>query len=150
MEKYKFFEHTADAKFQAYGKTLEEAFSNAVLAMFSIMTDTEKVKPVITRKIIAEGKNEKALLYNWLEEFLFLLDSEMFIVNKITKIEIKKVTAIDDDEEEIEIFRLSAVVVGDKSDNDYELKGEVKAVTYNEMDIQKEDSKVMVQVVVDI
>jgi SHS2 domain-containing protein len=45
MEKFKFFEHTADVEFEAYGKTLEEAFENAALAMFSVMTDTIKVKP---------------------------------------------------------------------------------------------------------
>ena len=43
MDKYKFFEHTADAKFQAYGKSVEEAFSNAALAMFSVITDTSKI-----------------------------------------------------------------------------------------------------------
>ena len=44
MVKFKFLEHTADAKFQAYGKNMEEAFSNAALAMFSIITDTKKIK----------------------------------------------------------------------------------------------------------
>ena len=31
--KYKFLEHTADVKFRAYGNGLEEAFSNAALAL---------------------------------------------------------------------------------------------------------------------
>lgn len=150
MEKYKFFEHTADAKFQAYGKNLEEAFSNAALAMFSIMTDTEKVKPLQMKKIVVEAKNEKALLYAWLEEFLFFMDSELFILNKVTKIEIKPGVGATEDGDQIDMLQLSAVVLGDSADNGYELKGEVKAVTYNEMDIQKEEGKAMVQVVVDI
>ena len=50
-EKYKFLEHTADAKFQAFGATLEEAFSNAALAMFSVMTEPEKIKPKLEREI---------------------------------------------------------------------------------------------------
>ncbi len=31
MQKINFLEHTADVKFEAYGKTLEEAFENAAL-----------------------------------------------------------------------------------------------------------------------
>ena len=36
-EKFKYLEHTADAKFQAFGRTLEEAFANAVLATASLI-----------------------------------------------------------------------------------------------------------------
>ena len=42
--KYKFFNKTADIKFQAYGKNLEEAFINAALAMTSIMIDYKLIK----------------------------------------------------------------------------------------------------------
>ena len=51
--KYKFLEHKADAKFQAFGKSLEEAFSNAALAMTSIMTDPKKIKENLTRPLSA-------------------------------------------------------------------------------------------------
>src|SRR3989344_5902493 len=54
-EKYKFLEHTADAKFQAFGATLEEAFSNAALAMFSVMTEPGKIKPKLEREISTDG-----------------------------------------------------------------------------------------------
>ena len=155
-EKYKFFEHTADAKFQAYGSSLEEAFSNAALAMFSIMVDTKTIKPETTKKIVVEAKDEKALLYSWLEELLFFLDSELFILGKVLKLEIKGFVKKDkdgDEDEEVneqDMLRLSALIAGDTSEGQYSLKGEVKAVTYNEMEISKENGKAMVQVVVDI
>ena len=76
MDKYKFFEHTADAKFQAYGKSVEEAFSNAALAMFSVITDTNKIKKKVKKGIEARGHDRKSLLYNYLEELLFLIDTE--------------------------------------------------------------------------
>ena len=44
--KFKYFDHTADIMFEAYGKTLEETFCNAGLAMFNILTDIRKVKAV--------------------------------------------------------------------------------------------------------
>ena len=60
MQKYKFLEHTADAKFQAYGKNMEEAFSNAALAMFSVITDTKKIKKNIKKGIEAKGHDLKS------------------------------------------------------------------------------------------
>lgn len=137
MEKYKFLQHTADAKFQAYGETMEHAFENAALAMFSVMTKTEKVEPNLKRKISIKGEDMKSLLYNFLEELLFLMDSEGFILNKIEKIKIDN-------------NKLTAIAIGDKISDDYDVHGEVKAVTYNEMEIKDEEGKCMVQVVVDL
>ena len=44
MEKYKFLEHTADLKVQAFGKTLEEVFINSALAMKQAIAEDIKVK----------------------------------------------------------------------------------------------------------
>lgn len=134
MVKYKFLEHTADAKFQAYGKTLEEAFENAAFAMFSIMVDTKKIKPRLRKQIKISGKDEKSLLYNFLEELLFLLDSENFLLKEVKKIKIIK-------------NKLSAEIIGDGAEN-YEIYGDVKAVTYNSMEISEKPC--FVQVVVDM
>ena len=41
--KHKFLPHTADVKFRAYGKSLEEAFSNAALALTEVIADPKKV-----------------------------------------------------------------------------------------------------------
>ena len=50
MKKYEFLEHTADAKFRAYGKSHEEAFSNAAQAMISVMADPAKIEPKEKKK----------------------------------------------------------------------------------------------------
>lgn len=133
--KYKFLEHKADAKFKAFGKNLNEAFSNAALAMFSIMVNTKKVEGKIKKEIKVKGKDKKALLYNFLEELLFLLDTENFLLHKIEKLEIKN-------------NELKAIILGDKINKKYEILGEVKAVTYNSMEIK--EKPYMVQVVVDL
>ncbi|MDD5651165.1 MAG: archease [Candidatus Nanoarchaeia archaeon] len=134
--KYKFLEHKADAKFQAFGKTLEETFSNAALAMTSVMTDYEKIKPNVTYKIEAEGSDKKALLYNFLEQLLILLDTESFLLHKVKSIKINK-------------NKLEAEFIGDKfSKNNYVIKINIKAVTYNDMEVK--EKPFMVQVVVDI
>lgn len=141
MEKFKFFDHTADTKFQAYGKNLEEAFSNAALALFSIMTDTEKIQPKKNKGIEARGHDLKSLLYNFLEELLFMLDTENLLLNKIEKLVIHK----KDDK-----YFLEAIFVGDNYKEEYKTHGDVKAITYNEMEIIEEKNKVTVQVVPDL
>ncbi|MBW3011563.1 archease [Candidatus Woesearchaeota archaeon] len=131
--KYEFLEHTADAKFRAYGRDLEEQFANAALAMYSIFVDTENVDADIEKEVEVEGSDEKSLLYNWLEELLYLIDAEEFMLNSVKEIKIEK-------------FKLTATLVGSKFKEKYELLGGVKAATYNEMEITPE----YVQVVVDV
>lgn len=134
--RFKFLPHTADVKFQAFGKSLNEAFENASLAMFNTMYDG-KVKSVIKKKIGVKGKDLESLLYNFLEELLFLLDSQNFFLSKI-KVKI--------DEKKLE---LKAALSGDKAGN-YKINLDVKAVTYNQMYVKKHNNKYIVQVVLDV
>lgn len=129
--KYEYLPHTADAKIRAYGKTREEQFTNAALAVINIMFDPEKIKPKIEKKISVEGNDEKQLLCNWLQQFLILLDTESFILHSIKKISIKT-----DKKKAEQKLRLNAVVTGDKYSDKYETLGSVKAVTYNHMEIK--------------
>jgi len=138
--KYKFLKHTADVKFQAFGKTLEEAFSNSAIAMFEIMVKTKKIEKNITKKIEVEAEDKESLLYKWLEELLFLLDTEYFMLNSVKNIKIAKEKQ----------YVLKAKVVGDKFKDAYERHGAIKAVTYNEMFVKEQKGKVVVQVVLDI
>lgn len=129
----KYLEHTADVKFIAKGDTLEEAFMAAGIATFGVMTDCSKVSAVFEEKISVTGKDKKALLYAFLEELLFLLDTKGFLLNSF------KSLSIDGD-------KLIAVAVGDTDVDKYDVSGDVKAVTYNEMEIGENS----VQVVLDI
>jgi len=73
-KRFEFLEHTADAYVAAYGRTLEEAFENAALATFEVMTDVEKVEPKVEEDVEVEAHDEQALLYNWLEKLLIKFD----------------------------------------------------------------------------
>lgn len=133
--KFKFFEHTADIKFRAYGKNIEEVFSNSGKAMFKAMSDS-KIKPEKKKKIKVKGKDNESLLYNFLEELLFLFDSEGFVFVKVGKIKIKD-------------GKLEAEILGGRIEN-YKTHVDVKAVTYNEMFVKKEKNKYVAQVVLDV
>jgi len=134
--KFKFFEHTADIKFQSYGKNLKEAFENAALATFTVMYKG-KVKARKKKKIKVKGRDLESLLYNFLEELLFLLDSEGFFLSEVkVKIDEKKLELVGE-------------IKGDKAEN-YPISLDVKAVTYNEMFVKKKREGYICQVVLDV
>jgi SHS2 domain-containing protein len=138
MERFKFIEHTADVKFQAFGSTLEEAFKNAALATKQTIAEDIKVVLKIKKTIKVKGQDVKSLLYEFLEEFLYLLDSEDFLLADIENIKI--------DEKQ---YILTAELIGDSASN-YEFTNEVKAITYNEMFVKKEKNKWIAQAVLDV
>jgi SHS2 domain-containing protein len=142
MKRYIYLEHTADAKFQAFGKSLEEAFSNAALAMLNLMCDIKNFRGKISKKISIKGKDKEALLYNFLEEILFLLDSKNFLTCKIKSIKIKEIK---------NGYKLEAGLLGNRA-SACKFFGEVKAVTYNNMFVKeaKKAKRFIIQAVVDL
>ncbi|MGV8169443.1 MAG: archease [Candidatus Nanoarchaeia archaeon] len=139
---YEFLEHTADVKFKAYGKNFEEAFANAAKATIAVMTDIKKIKPKFTKKIIVEANTAEALLYDFLEELIYVMDTEGFLMGDVSKIKID--TANPNYK-----FVLKAELRGDFAKN-YDVHTYIKAVTYNDMEIQETKNKVTIQVVHDI
>ena len=136
--KFEYLEHTADVKFKAFGKDLAEAFANAALATYGIMTE-DKVKSRIIKKIKVTSKRKRSLLYDFLEELLFLVDTEAFIGGKVT-VKIK---------EREHDLQLEAEIKGDTADS-YDVSTHIKAVTYSDMFIKEEPTRVTIQVVHDI
>lgn len=136
MKKFTFIEHTADIKFRAFGPNLNRAFENSALAMFNCMYSGKVIKK-IKKKIMVKGTDPESLLYNFLEELLFLLDSGCFFLSSCkVKIDKKK-------------LELNAELFGDKAKN-YPVELDVKAVTYNSMFIKKQGKSYICQVVLDV
>jgi len=80
------------------------------------------------------------LLLKFLDEIVYLLETQLFLLGSVDEIKI--------DQREKEYF-LKAIFGGDKLSGKYEIYGDVKAITYNEMKIEKDDH-ITVQVVVDM
>lgn len=137
MKKFEYLEHTADVKFRAYGKDLEEAFINSAYALTNIVTDYTKVEKIIKKTISIESEDDKSLLYDFLEEFLFLIDTENFLLSEILNLK-------------IENNKLSATIIGDTVLSKYEIHTHVKAITYQQMDISRKDDHVVIQVIPDL
>jgi SHS2 domain-containing protein len=137
---YKFLEHTADVKFVAEGSSLEDAFVASALALKDAICGDITILEQETKQFSIQGDNLENLLYKFLEEFVFLLDSEDFLLSKLTEIKI--------DEGKIS---LQATISGDKAEN-YKFTNDVKAVTYNEMFVKFNEEKKLwqTQVVLDV
>ena len=58
MKKFEFFDVTADIGFYAYGNNLNEAFENAGLALFNIISKTDNINPITSKsfEITSEDK----------------------------------------------------------------------------------------------
>src|SRR3989338_5209412 len=135
--KYTVLEHLNNVKLQAYGKTLEEAFENGAKAMVSLMV--KNVDPKTEKQITVGAMDVKGLLFVFLEELLYLAETEDFFIQDI-KVNIKKQKG----------FTLIAYVWGDKRREKYEFLKEVKAITYTDMEVLEERNKSSIQVLVEV
>jgi len=133
-EKFEFFDVTADIGYWAYGKTLEEVFENAALAMFNVITNTQNVAKIETKEIYIESEDKVSLLYDFLEELLVLQEVDLILFSEF-HVDIKNV--IKDDGE---VYILNSAVTGENIDwNIHERKSEVKAITFHMMEVLCED-----------
>ncbi|MFB6175167.1 MAG: archease [Candidatus Nanohalobium sp.] len=134
---YKILEHPADEKFRAEGETVEEAFSEAVKAFSEIVGGDEGM---YHHKVSVESKGYEALLFDFLDELIFLQDTEGVVVSHAEDLEI---------EDTGKGHRLTAkILVDDISDKMALL--DIKAPTYSEMKVDHEDGKWILEAVLDI
>ena len=140
--KFEFLEHVADAYVAAYGRSLYEAFQNAAFAMFELMTDTRKIEQRVKDEVTVEGWDEKALLYNWLEQLLLKFEIEG---NLYSRFEISELVRSDKG------WRLKATVFGEPFKSaKHESRVEIKAVTYHQMEIDQKDDGYVLRFILDL
>lgn len=141
MKRFEFFEHTADIAVRVYGATLKELFTSAALAMYAVLVAKKKNKPRSELKEIVFEKSAEELedlLKSWLDELLFYFSTEGLILHRI------KVLTLSEG-------AFSAKVLFDRLDAEYyEIKNEIKAVTYHELKVEKIRGRWRAQVIFDV
>ena len=141
-EGFRFLDHTGDAKFQAYGRSLEEAFIQSAYALLSLMWERKDIRRTENVEVACEGRDLPQLLVSFLEEILFLLDARFFVLSEIRGLKITDMGKKG--------WSLGAIFSGQPGRESIPMFGEVKAVTYNEMTVEKDEEGVLIQVVVDL
>jgi SHS2 domain-containing protein len=81
---YKLLDHTADVAFEAFGASLNELFENATRAFYDAFVMVEKVPAETEKKIELSDFEVDFLLYKWLNEILFLFDTEFFAAKNVS------------------------------------------------------------------
>jgi SHS2 domain-containing protein len=121
---------------------LKEAFENAALATFETMTDTNRITPKLKARVEAEGFDEEALLYDWLETLLVRFEITGTFYSKFEITSLQRTS---------EGYKLKAKVSGELYDSGKHVyKVGVKAVTYHRMEIEKRPDQVTVKFILDI
>jgi len=145
---YKFLEHTADAYFEASGKTLEEAFEYAGKALFETMLNTSKVECRTRKLVVDSGIDAYNALYRWLEDLLIIYNIERLA---FTQFKISFDRRVRDPSELSKPLRFLGEICGEEvSPEKHEVRNEVKAVTYSLMKIVKEGDCWYVSTVLDL
>ncbi len=129
MPAYKFLEGIAlaDLAFEATGKTLNDLFKNAALAVFESQVKLTTVTPKIAKKIVMENEDVGHLLYDFLNEIIFFKDAEQLLF-KTVKVAITKNTK----------YKLVAELKGEKiNPNKHKLGNDLKAVTMHKFNVEK-------------
>jgi SHS2 domain-containing protein len=140
MKKFEFLDiTTADTAFVAYGKNLDEGFSNAALAMFEVMVNTNQIKQKVKKSVKVNAEDLKGLLFAWLNELLIFYCSDNLAFSKFE---------VYLNEKKME---LKATCYGEQIDiKKHEVKTEVKAATYHKMEIKKVNNIWQAKVILDI
>lgn len=147
-DKYDYFDVTADIGFHAYGESLEEAYENAGLAMFNVITDINKVRKEESREFEIVSEDLVSLLYDYLEELLFLQDTEFLFFSDF-KVNIEKMD--DDESSDLENYKLTCFACGDEIDwNVHSHKSEVKAITFHKMCVKEDDGIFKLRAILDL
>jgi len=136
--KYRFVEHTADVAFEVYGSSLKELIENAAMAFYDAFVDISRVGEEIEKKVTVEGDGPDYLLFNWLNELLYMFETEYFAGR-----------SVEVDVSEGESLRAEGVIRGGRISPEI-VKTEPKAITFHKFRVEKRDGGWIAFVIVDI
>ncbi|BDC35688.1 MAG: archease [Candidatus Methanoliparum thermophilum] len=139
-DNYIYLDHTADVKFKAYGKTLEDCFANAAKAMFNLIVPLNKINIELRQNIKIKAENLDFLLYKWLSELLYLFYGE----NKLfSEFEISIIRDKDG-------YTLDSILYGESVKDTHYIDIEIKAVTLHDLYVKRDNNIYTCQVVLDV
>lgn len=140
MKQFEIIDISGDVGIRAFGKSIEEAFKNSAIGMYSLITDLEGVKAEKSINISVESNSLEGLLVSWLNELIFHFDAYNFIGKDIS---IKALSS--------QPSALKAEIRGEEFDTErHERKLLLKAATYHRLKVEKINDIWEVDVIFDI
>ena len=134
---FQFIDHTADAGIPVKAETLEGLFETAALGFSELITRVDSLNCLIQRQFRLQETDIETLLVSWLQELLYLLDTEDLIFGRF-QVNLKD-------------FTLEATAWGEVFDPErHTIRTEIKAVTYHQLEVVEDDKGWKAQVIFDI
>jgi len=138
---YNFINHTADIACEVLGDTLGELFTASVEAWRSSVVEKTKYCEGEIKKFKLEASSKEQLLVDFISEINFYLFTRNWLFNLVLELEIKQKN---------DTWILSTEIEGMPVTQEIEIKQEIKAITFHQMNIEKRESKFYTLIVFDI
>ena len=138
---YKQIDHTADIAFEVSGKSLEELFIASSKAWLTSVVDVTTFSQSENKKIELNSFSIEQLLVDFLSELNFNLFTKKWLCYSVDDLSIGKK---EDD------WFLSCSLKGNKLNSVVQLKQEIKAITFHQMNIIKTGNIFSTLIVFDI
>jgi len=137
-KKYNLTDHTADFGIQVFGSDSQALFTNAALALFDVITETDALKGHEACNITAPGADWADLMVNWLREILYLWNGKERLVKSI------RILSLSENKISAKIF-FDAYIP-----HMHTINTEIKAVTYHQIQVKSSPSGWEARVIFDI
>lgn len=138
MKRFEWIDHTADTGILVYADSLQSLFETAGEALFHIITDLRKVRPRLERQIEVRTQPLERLMVDWLGELLYLHDVENLLFKEFE---------VEFDGED----GLKAKARGEVyQEGIHIIKTGVKAVTYHQIEVCREERGWKAKVILDL
>ncbi len=129
---------TADLGIEAWGHSLEDAFSSAAHGLASLLSELPGGEQPLEKDIHLEADSLSTLLVQFLNEIIYLEETQDFLPGAV-----KHLTLTGN--------RLDATLTGAAYDPGiHTLNAQVKAATYHGLEIKKEGDTVRIKVIFDV
>lgn len=125
--KWEHFEHQADIGIRGIGRTMEEAFEQAAVAMTAVVTPPERIQPLDRVTVCCEAPDAELLLADWLNAVLREMSALRMLFSRF--------------EVKLDGNRLEAVLHGEKLDRArHEPSVEVKGASYFKLSVRQAET----------
>ena len=131
------FHHQADIGVRGMGRTLDEAFAEAAVALMAVICSPQKVQPAESVRIHCQGDDVELLFVDWLNELVYEMATRRMLFGRFEVM----VTA----------DKLDGRAWGETADPErHETAVEVEGATYTQLKVARQDDKWIAQCEVDV
>ncbi|HAB53280.1 MAG: hypothetical protein A2315_14675 [Ignavibacteria bacterium RIFOXYB2_FULL_35_12] len=139
---YNFLDHTADIAVDIKADTLDELFMASAYSWRDYISDDDNSFSSEKHLLDLSENNLEVLLVSFLSELNFLYQSESWMMDKVNSLIIT---------EKNDSWNLNAEILGQSFNRkEMNLKTEIKAITYHQMEIKEQQGRFSTRIVFDI